>query len=163
MTTKNSLAKITTFMLRECETISVAESVTSGQVQLLLSGANQATNFFQGGITVYNVGQKTKHLGIDPINCLSCNCVSEKIATEMASNVGRLFCSEWGIGITGYAAVIPELSIDSLFAFYAFSYQGKNIWSKRIESKKMDSKKVQEYYAATIVKDFANCLWSTKR
>ena len=159
----NPLSKITNYMVRQCETLSVAESVTAGQLQFILSGAEQATNFFQGGITVYNVGQKTRHLGIDPINGLSCNCVSERIAIDMATNISPLFCSDWGIGIVGYSATVPELKIDSLFAYYAFSHKGKMILSKRIESKKMDSKKVQEFYALSLIKDFANCLWTNTR
>ena len=160
MNVNKPLTKITNYMVRQSETLSVAESVTAGHLQFILSGADQATNFFQGGITVYNVGQKTRHLDIDPINGLSCNCVSEKIAIEMATNTCTLFCSDWGIGIVGYAATVPELKIDSLFAFYAFSHKGKLILSKRTESKKMNSKKVQEYFALSLIRDFANCLWN---
>lgn len=163
MNVTTPLTKITNYMVRQCETLSVAESVTAGQLQFILSGAEQATNFFQGGMTLYNVGQKTRHLGIDPINGLSCNCVSERIAAEMASNICTLFCSDWGVGIVGYAAIVPELKINSLFAYYAFSYKGKVILTKRTESKKMTSKKVQEYYAMNLIKDLANCLWTKIR
>lgn len=38
------------------QTISVAESVTSGHLQAALSSADNAMEFYQGGITAYNAG-----------------------------------------------------------------------------------------------------------
>ncbi|MEO5601480.1 MAG: nicotinamide-nucleotide amidohydrolase family protein [Cyclobacteriaceae bacterium] len=96
------------YLVTRNQTISVAESVTSGHLQAALSLANQATAFFHGGITAYNLGQKARHLSVNPIHALGCNCVSEKVAEEMAINVRRLFSSDWSIGITGYAAPVPE-------------------------------------------------------
>lgn len=100
-------------------TISVAESVTAGALQLLLSTAPQAQQFFQGGITAYNLGQKATHLAIDPIYAENCNCVDDVISIEMAKNVCGLFRSQIGIGITGYATKVPELYIDELYAHIA--------------------------------------------
>src|SRR5688572_31469658 len=84
-------------------TLSVAESVTSGHLQAALSSAKDATKFFQGGITTYNAGQKCRHLNIEPISALENNCVTEKVACEMAAQVSRLFISDVGISSTGYA------------------------------------------------------------
>jgi nicotinamide-nucleotide amidase len=49
-------------LMKKKNTIAVAESVTSGNIQAVLSLAKDATAFFQGGITVYNIGQKCRHL-----------------------------------------------------------------------------------------------------
>ena len=87
---KESLDQIRNYMLRHRNTLAVAESVTAGNLQAALSQAEAATDFFQGGITTYNVGQKSLQLQIDPIYGLSCNCVSERIAIEMAQNVCAL-------------------------------------------------------------------------
>jgi PncC family amidohydrolase len=97
------------------QTVAVAESVTSGQLQTFLSLPDHAMDFFQGGITAYNLGQKTKHLNVDPIHAFACNCVSEKIAETMARNVMTQFNSDWGIGITGYASPVPEKNIEDLY------------------------------------------------
>src|SRR5689334_221261 len=78
------------------ETIAVAESVTSGQLQTFLSLPDRAMDFFQGGLTAYNLGQKTKHLDVDPIHAFACNCVSERVASEMANNIRLMFNSDWG-------------------------------------------------------------------
>lgn len=79
--------------------------------------------FFQGGITAYNIGQKTKHLSIEPIHAIAYNCVSEKIAVEMATHAAILFNSDWGIGITGYASPVPEKNIEELFACFAICFR----------------------------------------
>ena len=39
------------------ESLAVAESVTSGHLQAALSSAENASHFYQGGITAYNLGQ----------------------------------------------------------------------------------------------------------
>src|SRR5215471_19316107 len=109
-----SIRTIGEHMIRRKETVAVAESVTAGQLQLLFSTLPNADEFFQGGITVYNLGQKTRQLNIDPIHAQSCNSVSEKIATDMATNVAKKFVSDWGIGVTGYASPVPELDIKLL-------------------------------------------------
>ena len=160
MNINKPLEHIKDCMLQHCETLAVAESVTSGHLQAAFSLADQATDFFQGGITAYNLGQKAMHLKIDPIHALTCNCVSQKIAIEMATSACNLFCCDWGIGITGYAAPVPKLKINALFAYYAFSRKGENVHAKQIESKKMNIKKVQEHYVSVLLKDFDHYLWN---
>lgn len=150
-------------MLERSETLAVAESVTSGNLQGVLSLADQATSFYQGGITAYNLGQKARHLKIDPIHGLEKNCVSEKVASEMANHVCGLFSSDWGIGVTGYAAPVPELKINTLHAYYAFSHNGEKVYSKKITAPKMSIPKAQHYFVATVLKDFDKQLWNLKQ
>ncbi len=103
-------------LIRKNQTIAVAESVTAGLLQLALASAEEAVRFFQGGITAYNLGQKYKHLNVEPVHAELCNCVDRVVAVEMARNVTDLFRSDWGIAITGYATPVPE-SGHQLFAF----------------------------------------------
>ena len=98
-----TIDKIKTALVAENLTLSVAESVTSGHWQAAFSSAKDASKFFQGGITAYNAGQKCRHLNIEPIAALENNCVTEKVACEMAAKVNQLFISDFGISITGYA------------------------------------------------------------
>ncbi len=157
------LDRIKQYMLEHSESLSVAESVTAGNPQAAFSLADDATRFYQGGITAYNLGQKARHLKIDPIQGLENNCVSEKIAVEMASHVCSLFSSTWGIGITGYATPVPELKINKLFAYYAFSYREKHFYRKKITAPNVSIRKAQEYFVAEILKDFDKYLWISKR
>lgn len=108
------------------QTISAAESVTSGHLQAALSSAENALQFFQGGITAYNAGQKTRHLNVEPIHALTCDCVSEQTAAEMAKGSNQIFLSDYAIGITGYATPQPKDGIHELFAFVAIA-QGREL------------------------------------
>lgn len=147
-----AIKAIRSFLLTHKETIAIAESVTSGFIQAAFSTAEEASQFYQGGITAYNIGQKYRHLRIEPIHALACNCVSEKIAQDMALHVCDLFHSNWGIGITGYAAPVPE-SDNELYAYYAIVNQNKVLVTKRIAAKKDDSIKVQLFYTNQILLD----------
>jgi len=141
------------------ETLAVAESVTSGNLQAAFSLAKNATEFYHGGITVYNTSQKARHLHIDPIVAERTNCVSENISTAMAREVCRFFSSNWGIAITGYAAPVPEWNVkNTLFAWYAIALNDEVLISKKIEVKKMAMDKVQKYFTRTVLKDFAKLL-----
>lgn len=145
------------------ETLGVAESVTSGNLQAQLSLAKDATEFFHGGLTLYNTGQKARHLFVDPIIAERTNCVSDRIAQSMAVGAAMFFSSDWGIGITGYAAPVPEWNVkNTLFAWYALAYRGEIISTQKIEIKKMAMDKAQQRYVTEILKGYASLLKDRK-
>ena len=115
-------------------TVAVAESVTSGNLQAAFSLANNARLFFQGGMTAYNIGQKCRHLMVEPTHAIECNCVSKKVSEQIASGICYLFTSDYGIGITGYASPVPEKNIEQLFAWLAVAKGNQIIGSKKIIS-----------------------------
>lgn len=135
------------------QTIAVAESVTAGHLQTSLSLAEKALDFFQGGITAYNIGQKTRHLGIDPIHAIANNCVSEKVAITMAKNVTSYFSSDWGIGITGYASPVPEKNIEELFSCFAICFRNNIITSRTITATKDSPLAVRLYYNKQVLQE----------
>lgn len=143
------------------QTLCVAESVTSGHLQAALSLATEASRFFQGGMTAYNLGQKARHLHVNPIHATTCNSVSETIADEMALNALRLFSSDWSIGITGYASPLPELGIKELFAFYAIAFRSRVLHRGRVESEDIGALKVQVFYANHVLKELNECIQRT--
>lgn len=142
-------------MVEKQMTLSVAESVTSGHLQAAFSAATEASRFFQGGITVYNAGQKCRHLNIEPIYALKEDCVSENVASQMALEVNKLFLSDIGIGITGYASVVPETGIHELYAFFAIARQNRVVLTKKIMSTKNDSVAAQLDYTQQVVSCFS--------
>lgn len=144
------------------ETVAVAESVTSGLLQFAFAQAEFASEFYQGGITAYNLGQKYKHLSVEPIHAQAVNCVSEKVTAELALNVCKLFESHWGIGITGYATTVPE-SGNRVFAYYAISYKGKIVKHSRIQPRKDDPFNLHLKYAETVINAFAAIVAKHKR
>jgi nicotinamide-nucleotide amidase len=131
---KKELEQIGTGLLGRKETIAVAESVTSGLLQFAFSNIPNGIKLYQGGITAYNVGQKYKHLGVEPIHAVETNCVSQQIADQMAMQVCRQFGSHWGISITGYATPVPE-SDNQVFAYYAIVYNNTVVDGGRIAAK----------------------------
>lgn len=147
------LNEISSILLKRGETIAVAESVTSGLMQAAFSSAEGAIACYQGGITVYNLAQKYRHLDVEPIHAQACNCVSEKVAAEMALNVCRLFCSNWGIGITGYATPVPEYD-NELFAWYAVSFKGEIKKTAKVIPHKDDPFRIQLFYCTTVLNAF---------
>ncbi|MFC4163411.1 CinA family protein [Epilithonimonas zeae] len=140
------LQKISYYLRDRNEKISIAESVTSGALQLAFSQMPGAEQFFEGGTTVYTIDQKVKHLNIDYDEANAVNCVSKNITETMAINVAKLFRTEWSIATTGYSTPVPESGND-IFAFYAVSYKGEVVLSDRIElhplTKPMDA---QSYF-----------------
>lgn len=135
------------------QTIAVAESVTSGHIQAAFSTAIGAEEFFQGGITAYNAGQKCRHLNIEPIYSLKDNCISDGVACTMAANVTRLFISDYGIGITGYASPLPErgISISDLFAYFAIAKKEEILLCKRITTAETDIISAQADYTNQVL------------
>ena len=139
------------------ETIAVAESVTAGCLQLLLSTAEGAQEFFQGGITVYNCTQKAIHLDIEPLFAEKCNGVDASIALKMAQNVCRLFRAQIGIGITGYATKAPQDGIDALYAYVAIVRNNTALYEGKIEPS-TEGIAAQWEYSELLVKKLSNVL-----
>ena len=133
-------------LLERKETLAVAESVTSGAIQLGISTIKDASKFFHGGITAYNVAQKFHHLKVEPIHAIAVNCVSKQVAEQMALHVAGMFSGNWSVAITGYAVPAPE-SDNEVFAWYAISYNGKVLESGKINPDKDETLNLQFYFA----------------
>lgn len=144
-------------LIRKNQTLAVAESVTAGLLQLAFASAADAARFFQGGITAYNLGQKYKHLAVEPIHADQCNCVDRKVAMEMARNVTGLFHSDWGIAVTGYATPVPE-SGNQLYAWYAIAFKNEIVLDGKLEPAAAPALNVQKYYTDYLVTAFNNML-----
>lgn len=155
------LEPVRTYLIENKETIAVAESVTSGLLQLAFGTVEDASFFYQGGITAYNLGQKYRHLLIEPIHAMECNCISQNVAEEMAINVCRLFRSEWGLSITGYATAAGE-SDDKVFAYCGIAHNEKIIFSKKLIPKHKEPLEVQVEYAQRVLQHLGKYMHAKK-
>jgi nicotinamide-nucleotide amidase len=142
--------QIKSILAERSETLAVAESVTAGLLQFAFSSADSARDYFQGGITAYNLGQKSRHLHIEPIHAESCNCVSEKVAQQMALHVTALFQSNWGVAITGYASPAPE-SGGEVFAYFCITKNGTVITTGKLTPASNGFPSVQLEYVNKVV------------
>jgi hypothetical protein len=84
-------------------------------------------------MTTYNLGQKARHLLVEPIYALECDCVSASIAAQMSLEVSRLFTASYGVAVTGYAAAVPERNIDLPFAYFSICRDGEILLNQRID------------------------------
>jgi len=109
-------------LTRDNKTIAVAESLTAGNLQAMIASITGASDFFQGGVTVYSLQQKVAHLGVNKAHAASVNCVSQQVAEEMARGVATLFQTDIGMATTGYAE--PDKNIPEPFAYYAIAEAG---------------------------------------
>jgi nicotinamide-nucleotide amidase len=149
-------------MVRHKQTIAVAESVTAGFLQAAFASADNASLFFQGGITTYNIKQKYTHLHIHLEHAIACNCVSEQLAAEMAVSVCKLFSTDWGIGITGYASPIPEQHMEKLFACFAIAFKKNIVLTKTIDTGIKPAYEVQVEYVNAVIAQFLEVATMTK-
>ena len=129
---QDKINQISEHLIEQGKTIAIAESCTSGLIQNIFSQVKKATLFYQGGMTLYNLGQKAKHLNVNPITSESCNSVSKEVAEKMAIEITNAFNAELGVAITGYAQPMPKLSVNSCFAYIALAEGTKIIFSKKI-------------------------------
>lgn len=155
------IEKIRQHLLKTHTTVAVAESVTSGHIQVALSQGEQAMLFFQGGITVYNIIQKSQHLNINISEAVACNCVSEKLSAEMAEQCCKIFKSDWTIAITGYATPAPPFTSEGLYACVAIAFKDESLVSKTISTEEKDAYKAQIYYTNQALKLFQDIIEKT--
>lgn len=156
----SDLEVIRKFCLEGSYKIAVAESVTAGTVQMLLSNMKQAGLFYQGGVTTYTCEMKHHLLHIPLDKCQETNGVTQEITDLMSENVSVLFKSNIGISLTGYASAIPEQGIFEKFAFVSISFNGKWIFSDRLSTGKTSQSEVKMDFASQAIKECARCLSS---
>ncbi|HLT06420.1 MAG TPA: CinA family protein [Cyclobacteriaceae bacterium] len=138
--------------------VAVAESVSSGFLQVLFSSEKEAGLFFEGGITAYSCKQKARHLEIPFEICDPCNGVALEIAQRLALNVCDLFDAKIGLSLTGYASPIPEENIYELYAFGAVALNGRIVFAEKLVSDIEDPDELRQEYAKMLVTDCAKTL-----
>ena len=126
--------------------ISVAESLTSGLIQSGITEISGSTSIFIGGATVYSLESKVELLGVEKTHAESVNCVSEKVAQEMAIGICKLFKSDVGISTTGYAEPDDTWNILTPYAYIGIKYPN-DIKVKKISAPNMGRNEVRRKIA----------------
>lgn len=121
-----------------------------------------ASDFFEGGITAYNLKQKVSLLAVDEQQAKTVNSVSQQLAYELATGACRLFQSDIGMGTTGYAEPRPENGIREPMAYIAICRQraGKiqAIAGKQILGAGLSRMQMQEYVSVAAIESLLNYL-----
>jgi nicotinamide-nucleotide amidase len=137
MTSEAIMHALKPLLIQGAYSVAVAESITCGQVQTVLGSLAGSSAFFAGGMTTYNFRQKTRLLSIDAEHARRVNCVSPRVATEMASGVCFLYQTDFALATTGYAEPAPELGVVNPFAYIALC-QNQNDAILPIHTKRVD-------------------------
>jgi len=149
-------AELKELLLRKPElTLAAAESLTAGHVQARIASVSGASGYFLGGITAYSLNQKVRHLGVDRAHARRVNCVSQRVAVEMAEGACALFGADLAIATTGYAEPSPAEKITAPMAWWAVCHRrrgGKSVViSGMIELPGADRVAVQERVAGEVI------------
>jgi nicotinamide-nucleotide amidase len=152
------LQEIRRFCIERKVKVGVAESVTSGLIQFLLSTMDNAGLFFNGGITTYSCEMKNTHLGISLDLCNQTFGVNKEITDTMAINICSQLDVQLGIAMTGFASAIPEEGIFEKIAFGSIVFQDKIIFSKKFESDREEQIDAQLDFAFQLIKECARSL-----
>ena len=76
----------------------------------------------------------------------------------MASGVAKLFDTDWGIAITGYASPVPEQGIEDLFAWIAFSHHSNIVFTHKMNAPRGNPSDVRRYYKDNTIRTFMQIL-----
>ena len=113
-------AELKRLMLRRPKlTLAVAESLTAGHLQAQIAAVSGASGYFLGGLTAYTLRQKVKLLGVSPAHARRVNCVSQRVAVEMAYGVMERFGADLAAATTGYAEPDRAAGVKAPMAWWA--------------------------------------------
>lgn len=141
---------ISTILSANNETLSVAESITAGHIQSILSSISGASSFFVGGITAYGLKSKVNILCVNEELATRTNCVSQEVADQMSLGAIEIFQSDYCISTCGYAEKYLSENIEKPLVYISIYknnlnstkciYQGKKyLTGSRIEAQSMAS------------------------
>lgn len=86
----------------------MAESCTGGLLADAIVSVPGASRYFLGGLVAYSLNAKVDLLHVDGQHAQSVDCVSQRVAEEMARGACRLFGARFSISTTGYADAGPD-------------------------------------------------------
>ena len=107
-------------------TLAVAESLTGGHLQALIAATPGASDYFLGGLTAYTLAQKVRHLGVNRAHAARVDCVSQRVAVEMAQGAMALFGADVALATTGYAQVNRAAGVTVPQAWWALCHRRRH-------------------------------------
>lgn len=146
---------------RPALTLAAAESLTAGHVQARLAAVSGASEYFLGGVTAYSLQQKVKLLGVNRAHAKAVDCVSQRVAVEMAAGACRLFGADLAVATTGYAEPAPAKKVKVPHAWWALCHRRRGaavVVSGLVEVPGADRATVQARVADLVVAELVNYL-----
>lgn len=142
--------------------LAVAESLTAGHLQAKIAAVSGASDYFLGGVTAYSLEQKVKLLGVNRVHAKSVDCVSQRVAVEMAVGVAKLFGADLAVATTGYAEPASKKKVRTPHAWWALCHRHRSgaavMLSGLIEVPGADRVIVQARVAETVLLELVKYL-----
>ena len=108
------LKNIIQFLKKEKQTLSVAESITGGNLSSSFISESGASSFFLGSVVTYSKNSKIEILNISAEDLQNNSLVSEYISKNMAESCKKLFKSTYSISTTGNAGPKTNDSVSNV-------------------------------------------------
>ena len=108
------LKNIIQFLKKEKQTLSVAESITGGNLSSSFISESGASNFFLGSVVTYSKNSKIEILNISSEDLQNNSLVSEYVSKNMAESCKKLFNSSYSISTTGNAGPKTNDSVSNV-------------------------------------------------
>ncbi len=148
--------------------LSVAESVTTGNLQAAIGSVSGASTFFEGGMTVYSRKQKVEHLGVNDDHAREVNSVSARVAEEMARGICVKYDADVGIGTTGYAEAHNQEGVSVPNGYFAIwrrsgNQGGQVVVSQHITGEGLGRVEMQQHMTVEVLKALLGYLESLPR
>ena len=161
-------ARLKELLLREPRlTIAAAESLTAGHMQARIAAVPGASVYFLGGITAYSLEQKVRRLGVNRAHARRVNCVSQRVAVEMAAGTAELFGADLAVATTGYAEPSPADGVAVPMAWWAICHRQRGgklaVISGQVEVPQASRTEVQARVAETVLRELAAYLREWRR
>ncbi len=115
--TKVISREISEYLWRTGQTISTAESCTSGLVAAAITAVPGASNYFKAGIVAYTDEMKTQLLGVPETMLAEHGAVSEDVVRAMIDGILERTHTNYAIAVTGYAGPGggPEAPVGTIY------------------------------------------------
>ncbi len=129
------------------KSLAVAESLTCGHLQTIAGSTSGASEYFRGGVTAYDLERKVRLLGVDREHADQVDCVSERVAVEMARGACERFDADFAVSTTGYAEANASALVP--YAYFAIwsRESGSAVICRRVEVSDLDRAGVQRRVA----------------
>lgn len=96
------IADIQHIMLQRGQTLSTAESCTSGRIASSITSIDGSSGYFQGGLIAYQDHLKIAHLGVSANDIERFDVVSQPVVEQMVRGACALFHTDFALASTGY-------------------------------------------------------------
>jgi nicotinamide-nucleotide amidase len=118
-------------LMEHGSTLSLAESLTGGLTQTLMTEIPGASAVFMGGVSAYSNAVKEKVLHVPQALIAEHSAVSGEVACAMASGARAVFDSGFALSLTGEAGPTPNTEAEVGTVWIGLSHAGSTLALRR--------------------------------